>query len=189
MRENGAKGNAFNVIKINDYTNQMKGKLGDTVVWYKILWQLARIMGYPDIWFNIILGVPVRVLLCRINIWINRLNKADYPPQCRWSQSCLVVSNSLQPHELYVQSVEFSRPAHWMGSLSLLQGIFPTQGSNPGLLILQADSLPAEPQGEPKNTGVGSLSLLQCIILTQESNRGLLHCRQILYQLSYQGSP
>ena len=24
---------------------------------------------------------------------------------------------------------------------------------------------------------------------TQESNRGLLHCRQILYQLSYQGSP
>jgi len=40
-----------------------------------------------------------------------------------------------------------------------------------------------------KNTGVGSLSLLQGIFLTQESNRGLLHCRQILYQLSYQGSP
>ena len=28
---------------------------------------------------------------------------------------------------------------------SLLQGIFPTQGSNPGLLGVQADSLPAEP--------------------------------------------
>ena len=39
------------------------------------------------------------------------------------------------------------------------------------------------------NTGVGSLSLLQGIILTQESNQGLLHCRQILYQLSYQESP
>ena len=39
------------------------------------------------------------------------------------------------------------------------------------------------------NTRVGSLSLLQGIFLTQESNRGLLHCRQILYQLSYQGSP
>ena len=39
------------------------------------------------------------------------------------------------------------------------------------------------------NTKVGSLSLLQGIFLTQESNRGLLHCRQILYQLSYQGSP
>ena len=39
------------------------------------------------------------------------------------------------------------------------------------------------------NTGVGSLSLLQGIFPTQESNRGLLHCKQILYQLSYQGSP
>ena len=36
---------------------------------------------------------------------------------------------------------------------------------------------------------MGSLSLLQQIFLTQESNWGLLHCRQILYQLSYQGSP
>ena len=42
------------------------------------------------------------------------------------------------------------------------------------------------PQGKPKNTGVGSLSLLQQIFLTQGSNQGLLHCRQILYQLSYQ---
>ena len=55
--------------------------------------------------------------------------------------------------------------------------------------MLQASSLPAEPQGKPKNTGVGSLSLLQWIFQTQKSNQGLLHCRQILYQLSYQGSP
>ena len=41
---------------------------------------------------------------------------------------------------------------------------------------------------KPKNTGVGSLSLLQGIFLTQELNQGLLHCRQIPYQLSYQGS-
>ena len=52
---------------------------------------------------------------------------------------------------------------------------------------LQADSLPAEPEGKPKNTGVGSLSLLQGIFLTQELNQGFLHCRRILYQLSYQG--
>ena len=54
---------------------------------------------------------------------------------------------------------------------------------------LQADSLPAEPQGKPKNTGVSSLSLLQHIFPTQESNRGFLNYRRILYQLSYQGSP
>ena len=33
---------------------------------------------------------------------------------------------------------------------------------------------------------MGSLSLLQGIVPTQGSNPGLLHCRQILYQLSYQ---
>ena len=50
--------------------------------------------------------------------------------------------------------------------------------------ILQAGSLPAEPQGKPKNTGVDSLSLLQWIFLTQELNQGLLHYRWIFYQLS-----
>ena len=39
------------------------------------------------------------------------------------------------------------------------------------------------------NPGVGSHSLLQGTFPTQGSNPGLLLCRQILYQLSYQGSP
>ena len=67
-------------------------------------------------------------------------------------------------------------------------GNLPNPGIEPRSPALQADSLPAEPQGKPKNIGVGSLSLLQWIFPTQESNWGLLHCRQILYQLSYQGS-
>ena len=54
---------------------------------------------------------------------------------------------------------------------------------------IAVDSLPTEPQGKPKNTRVGSLSLLQWIFPTQESDWGLLHYGQILYQLSYQGSP
>ena len=64
---------------------------------------------------------------------------------------------------------------------------------NPGIEhrspTLQADSLPSEPPGKPMKTGMGSLSLLQGIFPTQELNRGILHCRWILYQLSYQGSP
>ena len=40
-----------------------------------------------------------------------------------------------------------------------------------------------------KNIGVGCHFLLQGIFLTQESNWGFLHCRQILYQLSYEGIP
>ena len=39
-----------------------------------------------------------------------------------------------------------------------------------------------------QNTGVGSLSLLQGIFPSQGSNPGLLLCRQILYQLSHNGS-
>ena len=64
----------------------------------------------------------------------------------------------------------------------------PDPGIELGSPALQVDSLPAEPPGKPKNTGVGSLSLLQWIFLTQELKRGLLHCRQILNQQSYHGS-
>ena len=49
-----------------------------------------------------------------------------------------------------------------VGSLSLPQGS--SQPRDQALVSsLQADSLPAELQGKPKNTGVGSLSLLQQI--------------------------
>ena len=40
-----------------------------------------------------------------------------------------------------------------------------------------------------KDVGVGSHSLLQGIFMTQGLNLVLLHCRQILYQVSHQGSP
>ena len=52
----------------------------------------------------------------------------------------------------------------------------------PRSLTLQSDSLPAEPQGKPKNTGLGSLSLPQWIFLTQEWNWGFLNCQWILYK-------
>ena len=54
---------------------------------------------------------------------------------------------------------------------------------------LQVDSKLPELPGKLKNTGVGSLPLLHGNFPNQESNWGLLHCRQILYQLSYQGRP
>ena len=73
-------------------------------------------------------------------------------------------------------------------SLSLLQGIFLTQGSNPSLLhcrwILYQLS-----HKEAQEYWVGSLCFLLQIFPTQELNQGLLHCRWILYQLSYQRSP
>ena len=95
---------------------------------------------------------------------------------------------------LFVTPTDYT--IHWIVQARILEGIdipFSRDLPNPGMklrsLALQVDSLPAEPQGKPKNIGVGNLSLLQRIFPTKESNQNLLHCRQILYQLSYQGSP
>ena len=67
------------------------------------------------------------------------------------NESRSVVSDSLRPHGLYSP---WNSPGQntGVGSLSLLQGIFPTQESNPGLLCLlywQADSLPLSQLGSP----------------------------------------
>ena len=100
------------------------------------------------------------------------------------SESCSVLSDSLQPSGPYSpwnSPVEFH---YGVGSLSVL-GDFSNPGIEATSPTLQADSLPAEPPEKPKNTGVGSLSLLQWMFPTQESNQGVLHCRWILYQLSY----
>ena len=64
------------------------------------------------------------------------------------------------------------------------------------MCLILCDQMDCSPPGSSlhgdspgKNTGVGCHALLQGIVPTQESNWGLLHCRWILYQLSYQGSP
>ena len=86
-------------------------------------------------------------------------------------------------------SMGYSRQEYWSGLPFPSPEDLPDPGMEPGSPALLAGSLPAEPQGKPKNTGMDSLSLLQGIFLIQESNLGLLDCRWILYQLSYQGSP
>ena len=77
-----------------------------------------------------------------------------------------------------------------MGSLSLLQGIFPTQGSNPGLPHCRWILYQLSHRGSPR--------ILEWVAYpfssgsSQPRNRTrirILHCRQIPYQLSYQGSP
>ena len=76
-----------------------------------------------------------------------------------------------------------------VGSHCLLQGIFPTQESNPGLSHCRRILYQLSHQGSPRVLEwSGSLSLFQQIFPIQESNQGLLHCRWILYQLSYQRS-
>ena len=84
----------------------------------------------------------------------NQTRLSDFTPYtyvcvcvCVWeSESRLVISDSLWPHGLY---------SPWDSpGCSLLWGIFPTQGWNPGVVHCKGNSLPAEPPGKPKNIRV-----------------------------------
>ena len=109
-------------------------------------------------------------------------------PRYQWkSESCSVESDSLWPHRLYSPWISPDQNTG-VGSLSLLQGIFPTQGLNPISLHCR-QFFTSWATREAQEYWNGYPILLQWIFLTQESNWGLIHCRCILYQLSYQGSP
>ena len=106
--------------------------------------------------------------------------------------SCSVVSDSLRPLDYSPPGFclwRLSRQEYWSGLPCPPPGDLPNPGIELRSPTLQADSLPPESPGKPKNTGVGSLTLLQGTFPTLELNQGLLRCRQILYKLSYQGSP
>ena len=107
----------------------------------------------------------------------------DKPQFSSVTQSCLTLCD---PMDCIVHGILQARILEWVAFP--FSRDLPNPGIEPRSPALQADSLPVEPQGKPKNTGVGSLSLLQRIFLTQESNQDFLHCRRILYQLSHQGS-
>ena len=70
------------------------------------------------------------------------------------SLSCSSVHGILQSRILEWVAIPFSRG-------------FPNPGIEPKSPALQADSLPSEPPGKAKNTGVGNLSFLQWIFPTQ----------------------
>ena len=82
--------------------------------------------------------------------------------------------------------MEFSRPEYWRGLPFPSPGDLPNPGFEPGSPALEADSLLSEPQGK--------LKILNPIPSPGDlpgpgTEPGFPHCRQILYQLSHQGSP
>ena len=76
-----------------------------------------------------------------------------------------------------------------VGCHALLQGNLPNTGFEPRSPALQVDSSPSKQPGKPQILEWVASLFYQGTLLTQELNWGLLHCRQILYQLSYPGSP
>ena len=93
------------------------------------------------------------------------------------------------PMDYTVHGILQARILEWV-AFPFSRRDLPTPAIEPRSPSLQADVLPAEPQGKPKNTGVGkgkpknigvgSLFFLQHVFPMQELNQGLLHCRRIL---------
>ena len=86
-------------------------------------------------------------------------------------------------------SMGFSRQEYWSGLPCPPPGGLPDPEIKPRSPALQPDSLPSEPPGKPKNTGVGNPSLLQGIFLHRNRTRVSCIAGKFFYQLSYQGSP
>ena len=64
-------------------------------------------------------------------------------------ESCCIVSDSLRPHGLYSPWNSLGQNTG-VGSLSLLQGLFPTQELNPGLPHCRRILYKLSPKGSPK---------------------------------------
>ena len=60
------------------------------------------------------------------------------------AQLCLTLCDA-------IESMQFSRPEYWSGWPFPSPGDLPNLGTKPRSSALQVDSLPAEPQGTPKN--------------------------------------
>ena len=99
-----------------------------------------------------------------------------------------VVPDSLQPHGLYSpRGSPGQNPG--VGSLSLLQGVFPTQESNPGLPHCRQILYQLSYQGSPRTLEWVAYTFSSGSSPPRNGTKGLLHCRQILYQLRHQRSP
>ena len=86
--------------------------------------------------------------------------------QMRLSESRSVMSDPLQPHGLYRP---WNSPGQdtGVGSLSLLQGILPAQGSNPGLTHCSRILYQLSHQGSPNDT--------QSLSMTNAENKYQFH--------------
>ena len=97
------------------------------------------------------------------------------------------MSNSLQPHGLYSPGNSPGQNTG-VGCLSLLQVIFPTQGSNLGLLHCRRILYQLSHKGSLRVLEWVAYPFSSGFSQLRNQTRGLLHCRQLLHQLSYQGS-
>ena len=132
------KVNKWDLIKLKSFCTakenicKVKRQLSE---WEKIIANETTDKGLISKTYNQLIQLNARKTNNPIKKWEKYLNRHFYKEDIQMakvSESCSVVSNSLWPHGLYSP---WNSPGQntGVGSLSLLQRIFPTQGSNPGL--------------------------------------------------------
>ena len=109
-------------------------------------------------------------------------------PSVSESQSHSIMSSSLRPHALYSPG---NSPAlnTWVGSLSLLHGTFPTQGSNPGLLCCRQILYQLSHKGSPRIMEWVAYPFSSGFFWPKNWTGVSCFEGRFFYQLSYQGSP
>ena len=94
-----------------------------------------------NIWGMVTYSIIWKIVI--VLLFLMRLYQLGYGAslvaQWKWSESLSVVSDSLRPHGLWILQ---ARILEWVAS--------PNPGIEPRSPVLQADSLPAEPQGSPR---------------------------------------
>ena len=129
-------------------------------------------------------AIPLPIKVCMVKAMISSSHVGMWESE---NESHSVLSDSLQPHGLYSP---WNSPGQntGVGPLSLLQGIFPTQGLNPGLPNYWQILYQLSHKGSPR-----ILEWIAYPFHRGSSRPGiqqdLLHCRHIIYERSYQGSP
>ena len=98
------------------------------------------------------------------------------------------MSDSLRPQGLYYSPWNSLGQNTGVGSLSLLQGIFLIQGSNPGLPHCRKILYQLNHKRSPRILEWVAYPFFRGSSWPRNWTGVILHCRQILYQLSYEGS-
>ena len=96
---------------------------------------------------------------CGFNCWVGKI-----PWRRKWQPTPILLPG--KSHGLcltrLLQQWNFPGKSTGVGCHFLLQGIFPTQGLNLGLLHLQVDTLPSGPPGKPRSQ-VYTPQLIMCL--------------------------
>ena len=113
-------------------------------------WELSSLLSQGHPFGNCSFRSPLIMSFVSIG-WVSP-GRVCRLPKVKWNELFSLVWLFATPWTN--QSMEFSRPEYWNGWCFPSPGDRPNPGIEPRSPALQVESVPAEPQGKPKNPGV-----------------------------------